>query len=79
VRLCKASPDDPERLNDHPASLAVREDRLLPHIDAWLATMFAPALVAETARLVVEADAAEHREDSAVTRARATLVECERR
>ena len=55
----KASPDYPGRLSDHPAGLAVREDRLLPHIDAWLATMFAPGRIAETAKLIVEADLAE--------------------
>ncbi len=74
---CKASPDYPGRLSDHPAGLAVREDRLLPHIDAWLATTFAPDRIAETARLIVQADVAGHREDPAVTRARANLVECE--
>ena len=37
----KASTDYPLLPDGHPASLAVREDRLLPHVDAWLAKMFA--------------------------------------
>lgn len=76
---CKASPDYPVRINNHPASLSVREDRLLPHIDSWLGKMFAPERIALTAREVVQADAEGHREDPAVVRARATLVECERK
>ena len=76
---CKASPDYPLTVNNHPPSLAVREDRLLPHIDAWLATIFAPERIAATARQVVDADAAGNREDPAVTRARATLIECDRK
>jgi DNA invertase Pin-like site-specific DNA recombinase len=76
---CKASPDYPATVNDHPPTLAVREDRLLPHIDAWLARIFAPERIAQTAKQVVEADAAGNREDPAVTRARAILVECDRK
>jgi site-specific DNA recombinase len=76
---CKVSADYPVILQAHQASLAVREDRLLPHVDAWLTAMFAPGRIAETARLVVEADLAGRREDPAITRARAALVECERK
>jgi hypothetical protein len=57
----------------------VREARPLPHVDAWLARIFAPERIAATARQVVDADAAANREDPAVARARATLVECERK
>ena len=76
---CRVSPDYPVPINNHPPSLSVREDRLLPHIDSWLCEMFAPERIAATAREVVQADAEGHREDPAVVRARAALVESERK
>ena len=42
-------------VHDQPRTLAVREDRLLPHVDAWLCELFAPERYA--ARV---ADAYEH-------------------
>jgi hypothetical protein len=54
----------------HPPSLAVREDRVLGHLDRWLAELFSPERVEEIARQVAEADASGHGEDPAVTRAR---------
>ena len=39
---CKASTDYQLLPDGHPASLAVREDRLLPHVDAWLAKILPP-------------------------------------
>ena len=53
---CKASTDYPLLPDWHPASLAVREDRLLPHVDAWLAKIFAADQIEETARQVVAAN-----------------------
>jgi DNA invertase Pin-like site-specific DNA recombinase len=76
---CKVSADYPVLVHDHPRSLAVREDCLLPHVDAWLCELFAPERLGETASEVVHADAQGHREDPAVTRARKTLTECERK
>jgi site-specific DNA recombinase len=76
---CKVSADYPVVVHDHPRSLAVREDRLLPHVDKWLCELFAPERLEETASEVVGADAQRHREDPAVTRARKTLTECERK
>ncbi len=66
-------------VNNYPPSLSVREDRLLPHVDAWLSRMFAPERIEATAREVVKADAEGHREDPTVVRARVTLIECERK
>lgn len=63
----------------HPPTLAVREDRLLPHLDAWLSGLFAAERVEAIAREVAQADAESHREDPAVTRARATLADCQRK
>jgi site-specific DNA recombinase len=76
---CKVSSDYPAAVNDHPRSLAVREDRLLPHVDAWLCELFAAERIEATAAQIVEADSQAHREDPVVTRARATLTECERK
>ncbi|HTX01240.1 MAG TPA: recombinase family protein [Acidimicrobiales bacterium] len=76
---CRRSPDYALPLNDHPPCLSVREDRLLPHVDAWLATLFAPQNIEAHAKAIVEADSDSHREDPDLTRARATLAECERK
>ena len=76
---CKVSSDYPVAVNDHPRTLAVREDRLLPHVDAWLCGLFAPEHIEATAAQIVDVDSQGHREDPAITRARATLTECERK
>jgi site-specific DNA recombinase len=76
---CKLTADYPGGIKNHPRSLAVREDRLLPHVDAWLSGLFAPERIEATAAQVVQADAEGHREDHAITRARVTLAECERK
>ena len=55
-----AAASGPDTPSDRPAirpTLAVREDRLLPHLDAWLAGLFAPGRVEDIAREVVQADA----------------------
>jgi hypothetical protein len=75
---CKASTDYPLLPDAHPASLAVRENRLLPHADAWLAKILARDQIEETARQVVAADGRSNREGPAISRARA-VVECERK
>ena len=74
---CKVSSDYPVTARDHPRSQAAREDRLLPHVDAWLCELFAPERIEATAVQIVDADAEGRREDPAITRARATLIECE--
>ena len=76
---CKVSADYPVTGNDHPRSLAVREDRLLPHVDAWLGDLFAADRIQDTAIQIVHADSLSHREDPSITRAKTTLTECERK
>ena len=76
---CYRTNDYAVPFNDHPPSLSVREDRLLPHIDAWLSQVFAPGQIAVTAQRVVDADAEATREDPAVARARATVRDCDRK
>jgi site-specific DNA recombinase len=39
---CRIGAGYPTGPTGHPASLAVREDRLLPHLDSWLVGLFAP-------------------------------------
>ena len=76
---CKATTDYPLLPDGRPASVAVREVHLLPHVDAWVVRMFAVDQIEETARQVVNADTQTNREDPAISRARATLVECKRK
>jgi site-specific DNA recombinase len=76
---CQISRDYPVPVNDHPSSLSIREDRLLPHIDAWLSQLFAPEHITSTAAAVVTADTEGNQEDPAVIRARGALVECDRK
>ncbi len=76
---CRVSSDYPVAVNDHPRTLAVREDRLLPHVDAWLCDLFSADRIEATAAQIVEEDSLGHREDPAIARARATLSECERK
>lgn len=60
---------------DHPPSLAVREDRILPVLDEWVVAMFSPDRIASVAAMVVEADQGTMREDPRVTAARRTIAE----
>jgi hypothetical protein len=57
----------------------VRKDRVLGHLDRWLAELLSPERVEEIARQVAEADASSHREDPAVTRARVALSDAQRK
>ncbi|MHB8430126.1 MAG: S53 family peptidase [Acidimicrobiales bacterium] len=52
----KVSNDYPVAVNDHPRTLAVREDRLLPHVDAWLCDLFSADRIEATAAQIVEED-----------------------
>lgn len=74
---CRTGIGYPTAPMGHPANLYVREDRLLPHLDAWLVGLFVPSRVEEVARAVVQADALSKREDPAVSRARAAVTDCQ--
>ncbi len=76
---CLLSGDYPLPANNHPRSLCVREDRLLPHVDSWLSQVFALDRIEATAREIVRADEQDKRKDPAIAHARATVVECNRR
>jgi hypothetical protein len=76
---CRRSTDYAAPMHNHPASLSVREDRILFHVDRWLSALFSPEHLEATAIAIVTADAESHREDPGITRARAVLAESERR
>jgi hypothetical protein len=61
------------------ASLSVREDRLLAHIDRWLSKLFNLENIEATVAAIVTPDSEARREDPEVARARITLVESERK
>jgi hypothetical protein len=75
---CYRTNDYAVPVDDHPPSLSVREDRLLPHIDACLSQVFAPEQIDVTAQRVVDADAEANGEGPAVKRARAAVADCDR-
>ena len=50
-----------------------------PMSTPWFCELFAPERIEVTATEIVHADSLGHREDPAITRARATLTECERK
>ena len=77
---CVINRDYPVAPNNHPPTLSIREDRLLPHVDEWLTELFASESAIEaTAKQIVEADMRRVREDPAIERARLAIVECERK
>jgi hypothetical protein len=76
---CYRTNDYAVPVDGHPPSLSVREDRLLPHIDAWLSQVYSPDQIAVTAERVVDADAEANREGPSEERARAAVADCDRR
>lgn len=54
---------------NHPPSLSIREDRLLPVLDGWLIDLFDPQRIDETAAAIVAADDGRNSVDPAVRRA----------
>jgi hypothetical protein len=61
------------------AGNSVREDRLLPRVDAWLCQLFSPEHIAATAASVVEADSQRNEEDPETVRARRVIAQCDRK
>ena len=59
---CRVSAGYPNVPRGHPPSLAVRQDRPLPHLDKWLSQLFDPRGISEAAAAVVAADIAANRE-----------------
>jgi site-specific DNA recombinase len=59
---------------DHPAAVYVREELLLPHLDAWLARKFGPAALQGTVRELEAAQPAPPKPDRAAQR---EMAECD--
>jgi site-specific DNA recombinase len=64
---------------DHPRTLFVAEDRILPSLDRWLARLCAPELVDATVEAILEADRQRLGEPPELRRARAQLADARRR
>ena len=63
----------------HPPTLTVREDRILPVLDAWLVDLFAPAGMSKLATDIVAADAASNSAAPAAAAARRTIADTRRK
>ena len=63
----------------HSGTYSVRDDGMLPKVDAWLTEVLSPANLEATARDIVDADGAGSRDDPAIARARKDLLDAKRR
>jgi site-specific DNA recombinase len=59
---------------NHPAAVYVREDQLLPELDAWLSELFSPGALPQTVRELEAAQPEEPRPDEAAQR---EVAECD--
>ncbi|MEU2742942.1 recombinase family protein, partial [Streptomyces sp. NPDC007095] len=64
---------------DHPVTINLREDHLLPSLDAWIAQVFDEARLDETLRAMLQTGQTGPRKDSEAEAARRTLAAIERR
>jgi hypothetical protein len=64
---------------NHPRTIAVREDRILPVLDQWLAGMFSPDRIGDVASRIVAADRIGVGEDRAADAARRTIAAARRK
>ncbi|WP_078601012.1 recombinase family protein [Streptomyces violens] len=64
---------------DHPLTIYLREDAILPALDAWIATAFAPARLGRTLQLLQRSQEHAQAPDPTWEAARRTVADCERR
>lgn len=64
---------------DHPRTVYVRESAIVPKLDEWIATLFAPANLDETCRALAEAGGASDADHARIEAARRKLADCDRR
>ncbi|MFF0624196.1 recombinase family protein [Streptomyces sp. NPDC004296] len=64
---------------DHPLTVYVREELILPELDKWIATTFAPGRLTATLRAMQETQSTAAPATTAATTARRTITECDRR
>ncbi|MER6047297.1 recombinase family protein [Streptomyces sp. NPDC001793] len=63
---------------DHPLTVYVREELILPALDKWIATTFAPGRLTTTLR-ALQQQATQSPDTTAAAAARRTITECDRR
>ncbi len=65
----------------HPHSVYVREEQIVPRLDAWLARAFAPDRLADTVHTLADAQVDEHDESNAarIADAKRIMSDCDRR
>ncbi|MFE5161651.1 recombinase family protein [Streptomyces sp. NPDC056697] len=64
---------------DHPLTVYVREEVILPELDKWIAKAFAPGQLTATLQAMRQAQSAESPTTTAAAAARRTIAECDRR
>jgi site-specific DNA recombinase len=75
---CPVPRSYPQASPDHPRSVYVREDALLRALDAWIAELFAPERVTDTAQQLVDAAAGNAERAARIDAARRQLAEARR-
>ena len=64
---------------DHPPTVYVRESAIVPKLDEWIATLFAPENLDETCRKLAEAGGASEADHARIGAAQRKLADCDRR
>jgi DNA invertase Pin-like site-specific DNA recombinase len=64
---------------DHPRTVYVREDEILPALDAWLATVFAPEHLDNTCEQLAAAASPSDSDTASIEAARRHLADCDKR
>jgi len=64
---------------DHPRTVYVREDEVMPALDAWLASLFDPANLDETCRALAAASGPNDADEASIEAARRKLADCDGR
>ncbi|MEV6108528.1 hypothetical protein AB0M28_28060 [Streptomyces sp. NPDC051940] len=64
---------------NHPLTVYVRQDRILPALDAWLARVFAPGRLRQTLREMRDAQQLQPQPTTDTRTAQRTVADCERR
>ncbi|RJL31889.1 recombinase family protein [Bailinhaonella thermotolerans] len=64
---------------DHPRNVCLREDAVLPHLDRWLAEVFAPTRIEHTIEALAAAAGEGRRERGRDDEARRQVAECDRK
>jgi len=64
---------------DHPKTVYVREDEVMPALDGWLASLFDPLNLDETCRVLAAASGPSDADEATVEAARRKLADCDQR